>query len=94
MSRLLHDAKVPIVAVFAVLVIGLLLVYGTPEAEAEIAAAQTTTSTPAVTPSPQPSATPAAISNESCINCHTNQEQLKATAKEEVVVENLSEGEG
>jgi nitrate/TMAO reductase-like tetraheme cytochrome c subunit len=37
---------------------------------------------------------PASDSNESCINCHTDQEQLQATAEEEVETESLSEGEG
>jgi len=35
-----------------------------------------------------------ASSDESCINCHTDQEKLIATVKEEEVVEALSEGEG
>jgi len=49
------------------------------------------TPAPAVSPTPSPAM---ASSDESCVNCHTDQEQLIANAKEEEVVEALSEGEG
>jgi hypothetical protein len=32
--------------------------------------------------------------DDSCVTCHTDQEMLIATADEEEVVEELSEGEG
>ena len=58
-----------------------------------------TSSPTTIPPSPttEPSPTPApevASSDDSCISCHTDQEQLIATAKDEEVVESLSEGEG
>lgn len=53
----------------------------------------TTVPSPTVAPSPTSSPT-VVISNDSCIQCHTDKEQLIATAKEEEVVEQLSEGEG
>lgn len=49
--------------------------------------------TPTIPPEPTPSPTVVA-SNDSCVNCHFDQEQLMATAEEEEVVEELSEGEG
>ncbi|RMF03876.1 MAG: hypothetical protein D6768_04820 [Chloroflexi bacterium] len=42
-----------------------------------------------------PTPPPAIIApDDGCVNCHTNPEQLIATAKEEEVVESLNEGEG
>lgn len=59
------------------------------------------TAAPSPTPSPSPttaaSPTPVptvVVTNDSCIACHSSQEQLIATAREEEVVEALSEGEG
>jgi hypothetical protein len=48
---------------------------------------------PTAVASPMPSPT-VVVSNDSCLSCHTDEEQLLATAREEVVVESLSEGEG
>jgi PBP1b-binding outer membrane lipoprotein LpoB len=63
------------------------------------------TETPPLPPEPTPAALdfPLAapsqepvemVSDQSCVDCHTNEETLKAVAKEEVVVEDVSEGEG
>lgn len=55
----------------------------------------TATTVPSPTIAPSPTSSPTAVlSNDSCIQCHTDKEQLIATAKEEEVVEQLSEGEG
>ena len=55
--------------------------------------AQMPPATPTLSASPAP--TPALLApDDSCVACHTNQDQLMATAKEEVVKESLSEGEG
>ncbi|MEW5960232.1 MAG: hypothetical protein AB1801_21110 [Chloroflexota bacterium] len=49
--------------------------------------------TPTVPASPTPP--PAIIApDDSCVNCHTDQDRLIATAAEKKVVEPLSEGEG
>jgi hypothetical protein len=49
--------------------------------------------TPTTEASPTPP--PAVIApDDGCVDCHTDQEQLIATADEEEVVEELSEGEG
>jgi hypothetical protein len=64
---------------------------------------------PTETPPPSPEPTQAAldfplaapsqepveiVSDQTCIDCHTNEKTLKAVAEEEEVVEELSEGEG
>ncbi len=52
---------------------------------------------PPPTPTTAPSPTPVpelAAPDDGCVSCHTDQEQLIATADEEEVVEELSEGEG
>jgi hypothetical protein len=46
-----------------------------------------------------PIAAPSAVAEEpandqTCVDCHTNEETLKAVAEEEEVAESLSEGEG
>jgi hypothetical protein len=49
--------------------------------------------TPTTVPSPTPP--PAVMApDDGCVTCHTDQEMLIATADEEEVVEELSEGEG
>ena len=63
------------------------------------------TNTPHVTPPPTPAAlhfplaAPARVEAErpdsqNCVDCHTAEETLKATAREEEQAESLSEGEG
>jgi outer membrane biosynthesis protein TonB len=47
---------------------------------------------PTVTPTEEP--TPEPIDDSGCITCHTDEETLKALAKEPEEVESLSEGEG
>jgi hypothetical protein len=43
----------------------------------------------------EPTPAPAVIApDDGCVDCHTDQERLIATADEEEVVEELSEGEG
>lgn len=52
---------------------------------------------PPATPTVAPEAVATAVtvpSDEGCVKCHTDEEMLKATEKEEEVVETLSEGEG
>ncbi|MGC9333098.1 MAG: hypothetical protein ACP5JJ_03050 [Anaerolineae bacterium] len=64
---------------------------------------------PTHTPSAPPEPTPAAldfplpppqevdtgpVSDQTCVDCHTDEETLKALAEEEEVAEELSEGEG
>ena len=64
---------------------------------------------PTEAPPPPAEATPAALdfplaahtqvevevaSDQTCVDCHTDEETLKALAEEEEVVEELSEGEG
>lgn len=52
---------------------------------------------PPATPTVAPEAIATAVSvptDEGCVKCHTDEEMLKATEKEEEVVESLSEGEG
>jgi hypothetical protein len=49
--------------------------------------------TPAISASPTP--TPVLLApDDGCVSCHTSQEELIATAAEEEVQEELSEGEG
>lgn len=92
MSKNFHYLKYSIFGVLTVTIIGLLVTFGVHEAEAQ-RPTTTPAATPAATPSPKVSPT-AVASNDSCIACHTDEEQLKATAEEEVEVEKLSEGEG
>jgi hypothetical protein len=50
---------------------------------------------PTPTTPASPTETPALLApDDSCVSCHTNQEQLMATAEEEEIKEELSEGEG
>ena len=65
--------------------------------------------TPTVAPSPPPAPTPAPldfplaapslepgedVNDRTCVDCHTDEEKLQSVAEEEVVAEELSEGEG
>jgi len=46
-------------------------------------------------PLPAPSAVAEEpVNDQNCVDCHTDEERLKETAKEEEVKESLSEGEG
>ena len=81
MSKLLAYSKYPLLGLLSVIVIGVLVFLGTHQAQAQA-------------PKTTPTASPAAVSDDSCIACHTDQEQLQATAEEEVETESLSEGEG
>jgi outer membrane biosynthesis protein TonB len=47
---------------------------------------------PTATPTEEP--TPEPVDDTGCITCHTDEETLKALAKEPEVTESLSEGEG
>lgn len=64
---------------------------------------------PTKAPTPEPEPTPAAldfplaapsqapvevVSDQTCVDCHTDEETLRVVAREEEVVEELSEGEG
>ena len=50
---------------------------------------------PTPTTPAEPTPPPATVApDDGCVTCHTDQEQLIATADEEEVVETLSEGEG
>ena len=62
----------------------------TPE---EVQVAVVPPATPTTAPSPTPP--PAILApDDGCVTCHTDQAMLQKTAKEETVVEPLSEGEG
>ena len=62
---------------------------------ASVAPASTTTeaSSPTVAPTTTP-ATTVVAAGTSCVDCHTDEETLKALAVESVDTEHLSEGEG
>jgi len=50
---------------------------------------------PPATPTTAPTPPPAVLApDDGCVTCHTDQAMLQETAKEEEVVEPLSEGEG
>ena len=61
------------------------------EDEGEVAVVPPATPTAPITPTATPVLIPP---DDSCVDCHTDQEKLIANAKEEEVVESLSEGEG
>ncbi len=96
---MLRYLKIPVLAVLAVGLAGLLLACGptpeplpfpTPE-RGEVAVVPPPTPTTPVEPT-QP---PAIIApDDGCESCHYDEEKLKATAEEEVETESLSEGEG
>lgn len=49
---------------------------------------------PPPTPTPTEEPTPEPVDDSGCITCHTDEETLKALAKEPEAAESLSEGEG
>lgn len=59
--------------------------------QGEVAVVPPPTPTAVATPTPPPAII---APDDGCVECHSNQEQLIATADEEEVVESLSEGEG
>ena len=63
----------------------------TAQPEAEVAVVPPPTPTIPATATPPPAII---APDDGCVECHSNQEMLQATAEEEVVVESLSEGEG
>ncbi len=63
----------------------------TPTAEVEMAKVPPPTPITPATATPPPAIM---APDDGCVDCHSNQELLIATAKEEEVVEALSEGEG
>ncbi len=69
------------------------LVSNPPEEEASVEIAVVPPATPTTAPTNTP---PPAIMapDDGCVVCHSDQEMLVATAKEEDVLEELSEGEG
>lgn len=81
MSKLLSYSKYPLLGLLSLIVMGVLVVFGAYQAQAQA-------------PKATPTVSPATVSDDSCIACHTDQEQLQATAEEEVETEELSEGEG
>lgn len=99
MSQTPRYIKLTIISALLLIVAGLMIACGAtptpiprpPAGDREVAVVPPPT--PTTAPSPTPS--PAIIApDDGCLNCHTNQEQLIATAEEEEVVEKLSEGEG
>jgi hypothetical protein len=100
MNRLLKYLKITLFAAFVLPVAGLIMGCGAsptpiplPPTPTDVQVAVVPPPTPTVPASPTPP--PAIIApNDGCVNCHTNQEQLIATADEEKAVETLSEGEG
>jgi mono/diheme cytochrome c family protein len=82
MSKLLSYSKYPLLGLLSLIVMGVLVIFGAYQAQAQA-------------PKTTPTASPAAVSDESCIACHTDKEQLQATvSEEEMDTESLSEGEG
>jgi hypothetical protein len=59
--------------------------------QGEVAVVPPPTPTSPATPTPPPAII---APDDGCVACHTNQERLIATAKDEEAVEVLSEGEG
>lgn len=49
---------------------------------------------PTATPTPTEEPTPEPVDDTACVNCHTDEETLKAVAEEPEETEALSEGEG
>ncbi len=100
MNRLLQYLKITLFAAFVLSVAGLMMgcvasptPIPLPPTPTDVQVAVVPPPTPTIPASPTPP--PAIIApNDGCVNCHTNQEQLIATADEEEVVESLSEGEG
>lgn len=81
MSKLLFYSRYPLLGLLSLIVIGVLVVFGAYQAQAQA-------------PNTTPTVSPVSVSDDSCIACHTDKEQLQATAEEEVETESLSEGEG
>jgi len=95
--------KIGILIVLTLVIAGLIMACGStptplplqPEEKVEenVKVAEVPPPTPTTAPTPTP--TPVVIaSSDSCESCHTDKEQLIATADEEEAVEELSEGEG
>ena len=101
MSQTPLVVKLSMFAALALIVAGLVMACGAtpaptpvprqPTAEVEVAKVPPPTPTTAPTPTPPPAII---APDDGCEDCHTDKERLIATAKEEEVVEELSEGEG
>lgn len=100
MSQILRYLKMSVVGAVVLIVAGLFMGCGAaptpiplPPTPTDVQVAVVPPPTPTREASPTPP--PAIIApDDGCEGCHTDQEQLIATADEEEVVEKLSEGEG
>jgi hypothetical protein len=101
MSHKTIPLKSIILAALALITGGLIAACASPPPTPPPPRVRPTNVTVAVVPDPTPTTPPTPVPtpillapDDSCVECHTNQEMLIATAKEEGVVEELSEGEG
>jgi hypothetical protein len=101
MSQMSKYLKIILIGTLGLVVSGLAMACGSSPAPTpvpqptrdadEVAAVPPPTPTTPASPTPPPAII---APDDGCVECHTDQEKLIANAKEEEVVESLSEGEG